>query len=75
MGLEIRHISELLNLVSLGAGLEIEAGTRPTADLVALAEAANASGATLILRGAGLRYTGDLLKIAAAGKGRVIFSS
>jgi len=51
----------------------LEGGKRTADELAKIAVAAKRSGSTVIFRGTALRKTEGLTRIAAAGKGHVIF--
>ena len=75
MGLGMKTTDELVKIATAGGGFVLEAGRRTTDELVKIADAAKRSGATVIFRNMAVRKTDDLARIAAAGKGRVIFES
>ena len=54
-------------------GLVLEGGKRTADELAKIAAAAKRSGSTVIFRKTALRKTQALTRIAAAGKGHVIF--
>jgi hypothetical protein len=64
---------QLINILRAGGGLILDAATRLPDQLTQMAAAAAGSGATLVLRNADYRAPDDLINIAAAGRGRVIF--
>lgn len=74
MSFESRSTDELVRIVGAGAGLTMEAAGRSTADLVRIAEAAADWGVPVTLRGVQDRSADDLVLIAEAGQGTVIFS-
>jgi hypothetical protein len=53
----------------------LEAGRRTTDELIGISAAAKRSGAIVVFRNMAMRKTDALVKIAAAGKGKVIFES
>jgi hypothetical protein len=65
---------ELIKIAVAGGGFVLDAESKPQEDLVAIAGAASHEGATLILRNASKKTTDDMVEIAFAGKGSVIFS-
>ena len=69
-----RSTADLIEIVTAGGGLDLEASLRPTPDLIQIAAAAARGGGRIILRNLDLRPTGDLIQIGSAGKGRVIFA-
>lgn len=73
MSLSMKTTDELIKIATAGGGFVLEAGRRTTEELVRIAGAARHSGATVIFKNMAVRKTNDLAKIAAAGKGRVIF--
>ena len=75
MGFSIKTTDELVELAKAGGGFVLEAGRRNTDELVRIAAAARKSGTTIILRKMAVRKNESLMKIAAAGKGHVIFES
>jgi len=74
VSLESRSTEELLRVVGAGGGLTIETSGRTTADLVRIAEAAADWGVPITLRGVQDRSTDELVLIAEAGQGAVVFS-
>ncbi|MDB5257624.1 MAG: hypothetical protein JWM14_2319 [Chitinophagaceae bacterium] len=68
-----RSTTDLKEIVRLGGGLSLDANTKSTADLKLLAIQTKVSGATLIVRNAGIKSTNDLKDIARLAPGRVIF--
>ena len=68
-----RSITDLKEIVRLGGGLSLDAGSRPTADLKELARQTKVSGAKLIIRNAGVKTINDLKDIARQAPGQVIF--
>lgn len=72
MGLSMKTTDELIMIANAGGGFVLEATTD---ELAKIAAAAKRSGATLIFKNMAVRKTDALTKIAAAGKGHVIFES
>ncbi|HID29088.1 MAG TPA: hypothetical protein EYP19_03690 [Desulfobacterales bacterium] len=75
MGFNLKTTDELVELAKAGGGFVLEVGKRNTDELVRIAEAARKSRSTVIFRKIGVRKNASLMKIAAAGKGHVIFES
>jgi len=75
MGFSMKTTDELVKIVAAGGGLVFEPGRRTTDELTRIAAAAKHSGATVVLRNMAVRKTDALIKIASAGKGKVIFES
>jgi len=70
---EVRTEPDVIQILSAGGGVEMDAALKPTDVLVRMASAARGSGASLVLKGLGMRPTADLVRIASAGGGAVIF--
>jgi hypothetical protein len=70
-----KNVSELLNIVRAGAGVTLEAHGLTADDVLPVAAAAAKADVPLRVRGAGALHwaTRDLIHIAEAGKGHVIF--
>lgn len=69
-----RPINDLIRLAVAGGSIELDARTRPADDLVRLAvAAANSKARSLVLKGTESRSIIDLVRIAVAGDGKVIF--
>lgn len=62
---------DLVRIAAAGGGFELNAGERPTVDLVRIATAARNKGARLKFSGIGAMSVSDLIRIAAAGDGCV----
>lgn len=75
MGFNMKKTDELVQIASAGGGLVLEAGRRTTDELIKIAAAARQAGAIIVFKNMALRKTAALVKIAAAGKGKVIFYS
>jgi len=75
MGFNLKTTDELVELAKAGGGFVLEVGKRNTDELVRIAEAARKSGSTVTFRKISVRKNESLTKIAAAGKGHVIFES
>ncbi len=69
----MKNISELLNIVRAGAGVVLESEGLTADDVLPLARAASEANVTLTVRGALHWRTHDLVTIAKAGGGRVIY--
>jgi hypothetical protein len=67
-------LDDLVQLVTVGGGIDTDATARSTDDLIRIAEAASARRPKVIFRGLKVRPIDDLIKIAAAGKGCVVFA-
>jgi hypothetical protein len=63
----------LIRVLAAGGGLRLDAGVYPPDVLVRFAAAASSGGATLILQNADSKVPDDFVRVAAAGRGRVIF--
>ncbi len=68
-----KNVSELLNIVSAGAGVTLEAHGLTADDVLPVAAAAAKADVPLKVRGALHWATRDLIHIAEAGKGHVVF--
>jgi len=73
MSLSGKTTDELVKIARAGGGLVLEGGKRTADELAKIAAAAKRSGSTVIFRKTALRKTEALTRIAAAGKGHVIF--
>ncbi len=69
----MKNISELLNIVRAGAGVVLEAEGLTADDVLPLARAASEAKVTLTVRGALHWRTHDLVTIAKAGGGQVVY--
>ncbi len=69
----MKVISDLLNIVRTGAGVVLGAEGLTADDVPPLARAASEANVTLTVRGALHWRTHDLVTIAKAGGGRVIY--
>jgi DNA replication protein len=63
-----------VRIAAAGGGFELNAGQRPTVDLVRIATAARSKGARLKISGLGMMSVNDLIRISAAGGGCVELS-
>lgn len=75
MGLSTKTTDDLVEVAKAGGGFVLDVGRRNTDELVRIAAAARKSGSTIIFRKIAVRKNESLIKIAAAGKGHVIFES
>ena len=73
MALKNKPLQDLIQIVSFGGGLDFDASTRSTQDLIQIVSHAK-EGARLVLRGVSGRSTQDLIQIASHGKGTVVFA-
>lgn len=71
---EMRQVDDLEQILTAGGGIELRGGMKSTADLIRLAAAAKRGGAHLYLRGMGMRSTAEVVSIARAGQGAVVFA-
>lgn len=69
----LRSIEELLKIAQAGGGFKLDASRCTTDDVVKLAEVIGRCGAELRISKIYSKSTDDLVKIASAGKGHVIF--
>jgi hypothetical protein len=68
-----KNVSELLNIVRAGAGVTMEAIHFSVDDILPVASACGEAGVPLRVHGAMDWRTKDLIVIAKAGKGQVVF--
>ncbi|MGF1608381.1 MAG: hypothetical protein ACFCUQ_03230 [Kiloniellales bacterium] len=68
-----KNVSELLNIVEAGAGVTMEATHFSFDDILPVAVACGRAGVPLHVHGAMDWRTKDLITIAKAGKGQVVF--
>ena len=73
MSFETKTRDELVKIAIAGGGFVLNANAKSQEDLVCIAGAASHEGATLMLRNISQKTTEDLVEIAFAGKGSVIF--
>lgn len=71
--LENRSTEDIVRIAAAGGGFELRAGNRSPADLLRIAAAAKMGGAKVVLRGLASRSMDELIDIAAAGAGAVMF--
>ena len=69
-----KNVSELLNIVRAGAGVTMEAIHFTADDVMPVAQECASKGVPLYVHGAMGWRTQDLINIAKAGKGQVIFT-
>lgn len=65
--------SEIISIINAGGSIKIDCKSKLTSEIVCMAEAASKKGTTLICANAGGKLTSELIKIAEAGKGHVLF--
>ena len=65
--------NSLIEIAAVGGGMIIDAKKIMTNDLIRLAVAASNGSGKIILKNLDGKMSNDLIKIAAAGKGNVIF--
>lgn len=70
---ENRELSEIVRIVAAGGGFLMDGSNRSTEDLVRIAAASRSRGARLQIAGLEHRPTLELVRIAAAGSGNVVF--
>ena len=70
-----RSTEQLVRIAAAGGGMRFSAVGRSTDDLVRIAAAASTGGARLFLSGMSGRPIDDVIKVAAAGRGAVVFES
>ena len=73
MGLGKMPVDDLIRIVNAGGGFRLDATHRYPDELMQIATAAKTGGATVIFYGMSAYYTDDLMRIATAGMGSVIF--
>lgn len=71
---EAKMTQDLVEIAAAGGGFTLNAGARMSRDLALIAAAAKRGGATVTFKGLGSRMKNDLIAIASAGSGHVIFS-
>lgn len=71
---ETRQTFEAVQVAAAGGGFSMNASVKQTTDLVQIASAASRSGARITFTGLSMRPTEDMIQIAAAGKGAVVFA-
>lgn len=68
-----KSVDDLIHIAAAGGGFLIDVGTRSVDDLTRIAAAAAGTGARVILMGASVISAEDLVRIASAGRGAMIF--
>ncbi len=68
-----RTVEELVSIAAAGGGMTLNMRELMTADIIRIAEAASIENAKLVVTGTNGRPTQDLIRIAEAGKGLVVF--
>jgi hypothetical protein len=66
-------VDDLIRMANAGGGFRLDATHRYPAEPMQIATAAKTGGATVIFSGMSAHYADDLIQIATAGKGSVIF--
>ena len=66
-------VNDLIRIAHAGGGFRLDTTHRYPDELMQIAAAAKTGGATVIFSGMSVHYTDDLIRIATAGKGSVIF--
>ena len=67
-------VSDLVRIAAAGGGLRIDCSNIVVADLVMIANATSMGGGYLILENTERLIVSDIVRIAVAGKGHVIFN-
>ena len=73
MSLAKMPVDDLIRIAQAGGGFRLDATHRSLDELMQIATAAKTGGATVIFSGMSAYYADDLIQIATAGKGLVIF--
>ena len=68
-----KNYFDLVRIVEAGAGLRLNSGDCAREDLVHLAEIASRKNVQIIITGSDKCSTEDLIRIASAGKGSIMF--
>ena len=71
---ELKDVNEVVQIVSAGGGVQMNGARKTTDDLVRIAAAGAKSGARIEFYGLRRRPVEDLVQIARAGKGCVMFA-
>lgn len=71
-GIMYRPLEDLLRIIRAGAEITVD-GTRPMDELLRLAQAASAGASKLIIAESEYKTADDLVRIAEAGKGKIVF--
>lgn len=69
-----KNVSELIHIVNAGAGITMAAVHYTAEDVLAVARKVGDAGVALQVHGAMDWPTKDLIEVAKAGKGRVVFT-
>lgn len=69
----MKSVHELAVLAAAGGGFDIPAGATSVDDLTMIAAAASRGNARITITGVGRLSQDDLIQIAAAGKGAIVF--
>jgi hypothetical protein len=69
----LRSIEELIEIAKAGGGFSLDASRCTTEEVIRVAEVAGECGSELRISRICGKTTEDLVRIAAAGKGRVFF--
>ena len=67
-----RPLEDLIRIIQAGGGITVD-GTRPTEELIKIAAAASAGKAKVIMAESEYKTADDLIRIAKAGGGNVVF--
>lgn len=73
MAFESRQTNDLVRITAAGGGFRLNASTRPTDDLIAIAGAARKGECHIVFIGMNNRLTDEIVQIAEAGKGQISF--
>lgn len=66
--------SDLIRIAAAGGGLRIDCSNRLTSDLIRIAASASIGGALVVLENTSHLLSSDKIRIAAAGKGHILFN-
>lgn len=69
----MKSTAELVQIVSFGGGLVLDAGTKSADELVQIASFAAGKGSRVFLKNVATKSTAELVRIASFGKGVVVF--
>ncbi len=64
---------QIVQVILAGGGVSVDAQTKMTEHLLEIASAAAEAGTPVVLRNANSKMTAELVEIARAGKGKVLF--
>jgi hypothetical protein len=73
MSLSMMNADDLIRIASAGGGFKMNAGTKPTHDLIRIAAAASAAKVRIYLGAMSMRPVDDFISIGAASGGAVVF--